>query len=113
VIGFNQRGIRDPGFNLLLSSAFSVLEDVLRAIRDQGSFVSKDSRLGPLMVASRPVVAWVDWAFVDAARDDRNRSVHKREYLAHARCRDCIASIEMELVAWGILLKATPELWHW
>jgi hypothetical protein len=112
-IGFNQTGMRDLCFNLLLASAFSVLEDVLRELRDQGTFASKSNRLGLLMANSRSVLPWLDWQAVDAGRIDRNQSVHARIYLPHARCRDYIASVERELVAWQVLASATPELWHW
>ncbi len=113
IVGFNQAGIRDLCFNLLLASAFSVLEDVLRALRDQGAFATQDNRLGPLMSSSRSALPWVNWVLVDAARNDRNQSVHARTYLPHAKCRDYIAAIEQELVSWGVLSSATPELWHW
>jgi len=113
VVGFNQAGIRDLCFNLLLASAFSVLEQVLRQLRDEGKFAGKDNRLGRLMSNSRTALPWADYALVDAGRNDRNRSVHTRTYLPHAKCRDYIAAIERELVVWGVLTGATPELWHW
>ena len=49
----------------------------------------------------------------DGNRNDRNQSVHARSYLAHEKCRDYIAAIERELVAWSVLTTATPQLWHW
>jgi hypothetical protein len=113
VIGFNQKGMRDICFNLLLASAYSVLEDTLRQLRDEGKFASKDSRLGPLIGKSHPALAWLDVALVDAGRVDRNQSIHARTFLPHAKCRDYIAAIEQELVAWGVLVSATPQLWHW
>jgi hypothetical protein len=112
-IGFNQKGMRDLCFNLILASAYSVLEDVLRAYRDQGTFSSKDGRLGPLLKASKHALPWNDWSAIEAGRVDRNSSVHGRAYLDHGRCRDYIASIEKELVYWQVLEKSTPELWHW
>ena len=113
VVGFNQSAIRDLCFNLLLASAFSVLEDVLRQLRDEGRFVGKDNRLGALMSNSRSSVPWVDYDLVDAGRNERNRTIHDRTYLAHANCRDYIAAIERELVAWGVLDSTAPHLWHW
>ena len=113
VIGFNQTGIRDLCFNLLLASAFSVLEQVLCALRDQGSFASTRNQLSALMNSSRSALPWVDWVLIDAGRDDRNKSVHARTYLSHAKCREYIAAIEQELVAWGVLSGASPELWRW
>jgi hypothetical protein len=112
-VGFNQTGIRDLCFNLLLASAFSVLEEVLRQMRDEGKFVCKDNRLSRLMTSSRTSVPWSDYALIDAARLDRNQSVHARAYLPHAKCRDYIAAIEIELHGWRILACTTPHLWHW
>jgi len=112
-IGFNQAGIRDLCFNLLLASALSVLEDVLRQLRDEGTYGCRDNRLGPLMASSRPSLPWVQFTVVDSARADRNQSIHDRAYLPHAKCRDYIAAIENELVTWRVLVSATPDLWHW
>lgn len=112
-VGFNQSGMRDMGFNLLLASAFSVLEEVLLAIRDQGEFACGSSRLQALMQQSLSVLPWRDFALVDAGRIGRNASIHERAYLPHARCRDYIAAIESELVSWGVLQEETPQLWHW
>jgi len=112
-VGFNQARIRDLCFNLLLTSAFSVLEEVLRQLRDERKFSGKDNRLGLLMCNSRSSLPWNDYRLINAARNDRNRSVHARAYLPHAKCRDYIAAIERELVAWGVLTSATPQLWHW
>ena len=113
VLGFNQSGMRDLCFNLLLASAFSVLEQTLRALRDQGEFASRRDQLGVLLNSSRTALPWVNWVLIDAGRNDRNQSVHARTYLPHGTCRDYIAAIEEELVAWRVLSSARPELWHW
>lgn len=111
--GFNQSGMRDIGFNLLLASGFSVLEQALRQLRDEGQFSGKDNRLGALMANSRTALPWVDFPLVDSARNDRNQSIHARTYLPNAKCRDYLAAIEKELHTWGILSAITPQLWHW
>ena len=113
VLGFNQAGMRELCFNLLLASTFSVLEQVLRALRDQGAFARKRDQLGALMSSSRTALPWMNWLLVDSGRNDRNQSVHARTYLPHAKCREYIAAIEQELVIWGVLSSARPELWHW
>jgi hypothetical protein len=112
-LGFNQSGVRDIGFNLLLASAFSVLEEVLRQLRDEGKFSGKDNRPKPLMADSRGTLPWLEFALVDRGREDRNQSIHERRFLSHGLCRDYIAAIEREMHHWGILTKTTPELWHW
>ena len=112
-VGFSQTGIRNLCFNLLLASAFSVLEEVLRQLRTEGKFVSKKEQLGYLMSSSRDTLPWSNYDFIDKARNERNLSVHQRKYMSHEQCRDYIAGIERELVAWGVLLSGKPELWHW
>ncbi len=104
---------RDLCFNLLLIVAFSVIEDVLRQLRDEGKFSCKDHRLKPLMKSSRPYLPWLDFDLIDKGREHRNESAHQRVFLAHAECRKYIAAIEAELVAWGVLTSATPHLWFW
>ena len=110
---FNQRGIRDMCFNLLLASAFSVLEHVLQELRDQGDFACKGNQHGGLMVNSKASIPWVDYTLIDKARSDRNESIHQQRYIPHAQCRDYIAAVEIELVAWKVLTETTPDLWHW
>ena len=112
-VGFNQAGIRNLCFNLLLASAFSVLEEVLRQVRTEGKFVSKKDQLAYLMSSSRGTLPWSNYDFIDKARNERNLSVHQRKYMSHEQCRDYIAGIERELVAWGVLSSGKPELWHW
>jgi hypothetical protein len=111
--GFNQAGIRNICFNLLLASAFSVLEETLQQLRDEGRFTGKNNRLGHLLANSQRILPWIDWNQIDNGRIERNQSVHDRTYLAHAKCRDYIAAIENQLVHWGVLVSAMPELWHW
>lgn len=113
VLGFNQVGVRDLCFNLILASAYSVLEEVLQALRDESAFVCKSSKLGYLLAASRAALPWRDWALIDEGRDKRNQSVHDRTYLPHGECRTYIAALELELVEFRVLSSATPELWHW
>jgi len=110
--GFNQSGIRNICFNLLVASAFSVLEEVLGQLRSEGVFASPRDNLATLMTQSRAVLPWLDYPLIDAARRARNQSIHSRNYLPHAQCRDYIAAIERELHAWGILTTTTPNLWH-
>ena len=64
-VGFNQAGIRNFCFNLLLASAFSVLEEVLRQLRTEGKFASKKDQLGYLMSASQAAVPWSDYGLIE------------------------------------------------
>jgi len=111
--GFNQSRMRGICFNLLLASAFSVLEEALGQLRFEGVFASPRDNLATLMVHSRVVLPWLDYPLINAARLGRNQSIHSRNYLSHAQCRVYLAAIERELHAWGILAETTPNHWHW
>lgn len=102
---------RDLCFNLLLARGFSVIEDSLEALRLQGSFASKPRPLQAVMEASRAAIPWHDYATVDRGRERRNASIHDRVRLPHSECRDYLASIERELVRWGVADRERPELW--
>jgi len=104
---------RDLCFNLLMIVAFSVIEDVLRQLRDEGCFSCKDNRMNSLMKASEHKLPWVAFGLVDDGREHRNKSAHKRVFLKQDECLKYVAAIETELVAWSILPSATPELWSW
>jgi hypothetical protein len=66
-----------------------------------------------MMEASRPPAPRVDYVRIDQARDRRNQAIHDRVRLPHGECRDYLAAIERQLVAWGVVAEAKPELWHW
>ena|SRR5688572_19760002 len=53
-------GFRDYCHGLTLLFGFSVLENVLRQLRDEGHFACPGWMVGPLMAASRSVLPWVD-----------------------------------------------------
>src|SRR5262245_17271475 len=97
----------------MLIAAFSVLEEVLLQLRDERRFMCRDNRLKSLMHGSQPTLPWQDFTLVDQGREDRNKTAHERVWLPHAKSRTYLAAIEAELVAWGVLTSATPQLWHW
>jgi hypothetical protein len=104
---------RDVVFNMLLARGMSVLEDGLEELRAQGTFASSRRTLKAMMDASRPAVPWLDYDGMDRARNRRNMAIHDRVRLPHGECRDYLAAIERQLVAWGVVAEAKPELWHW
>lgn len=108
----NQTPLRHVAFSLLLAHAFSVLERVLLEFRSQKVFGGRRN-LESLMLASKTVVPWVDYAKVNTARLMRNDAIHKRIVPPHSDSRDAIAAIEIELHAWGVVQNTTPKLWHW
>ncbi|CBK42904.1 protein of unknown function [Nitrospira defluvii] len=76
--GFNQSGVRDLCFNVILVSAYSVLEEVLQALRDEAVFPCKSSKLVALLAASTSGLPWHDWPRIEEGRNKRNQSVHDR-----------------------------------
>lgn len=94
---------RNLAYALCLLFAFSVLEQVLLALRDQGTFGSQRSQLGSLMAASRAVLPWHDYPLVDQGRDSRNQIAHQRALIERAETWRFIDAIEAELRAWQIV----------
>ena len=90
-------------YALCLLFAFSVLEQVLLALRDQGTFASARSQLGSLMSASRAVLPWQDYALVDKGRKCRNRIAHQQAIGERAETWRFIDAIEAELKAWQVV----------
>lgn len=94
---------RNLAYALCLLFAFSVLEQVLVALRDQGTFVSKKSQLGSLMVESKGVIPWQNYDLIDQGRIKRNEIAHQQAVIERADTWRFIDAIEMELKAWKIL----------
>ncbi len=111
-------GFMHPDFGNLSASlvvffAFSVLEDVLTAIRDEGHFVCKRNQLGNQMSASRSKIDWDDYEAVDFARIKRNKLAHEQAVLTRSEAKSCVDLIERQLVSWDILpgpVRATYTL---
>lgn len=91
--------------NLLLFFAFSVLEDVLMQLRDEHYFCCKNSKIGPLMVASRAALPWQYFDLIDEARNKRNLIAHKRQWINAIEAKKYIDAIENELILWKIVSK--------
>ena len=95
--------LMDFANNLALVFAYGVLQDVLAKLQDEGRFVEKRSTLGPLMAASEHKLSWVDFALVDAGRDERNKVAHEQKVLPRGDCWKYMDAIEQEFASWGIL----------
>ena len=67
----------DFNYCLVLVFAYSVLDDVLEQLRDEGKFQSGRSNLKSLMDASRSNLAWVDFTQVNEGRENRNLVAHQ------------------------------------
>ena len=95
---------RNLSYNLCLLFAYSVLERVLRELRDEGIF-SSSKELGALMANSKTVLPWQDYSKADEGRERRNDVAHRRHILERADCWKYIDAIEDELVAWGVVAR--------
>lgn len=101
-IGQSHR-FRNLAYALCLLYAFSVLEQVLVALRDQGAFVSRKSQLGSLMVKSKGILPWQNYELVDQGRIKRNEIAHQQAVIERADTWRFIDAIEAELRAWQIV----------
>lgn len=90
-------------FNLLVLNAFAGLEEVLEQLRTEGVFTSQRRKLAELMKNSLGVMAWKDFAAVDAARGQRNRIAHEQQLLDVSQCEAILDLIEAELLEWRVL----------
>lgn len=90
--------------NLPLFLAYSVLDNVLSQLRDQGLFACQSWMLGKKMVASKQVLPWQNYALIDQGRDRRNDLAHQAIYVPRAECKKYITAVGAELKAWGIVV---------
>ena len=100
--------LRNISHNLTLLFAFSVLEKVLKQMKDEGQFSARKDNLGTLMHSSKEMIPWSNFALVDQAREDRNKITHEQETFERSRCWNYIDAIEAELVLWNILSAPIP-----
>ncbi len=98
-------GLRNISHCLILLFAFSILEKVLKQLRDEGMFRQQDNRLGKLMYSSKRSVPWRNFPLVDKAREDRNRVAHRQEILERADSWNYIDGIEAELLSWKVIVN--------
>jgi len=93
--------------SLVLLFAYSVLENVLEQLREEGMFASRSANIGPMMKASKDALPWCDYTLVDTlvdqGRERRNRIAHHREFLERAEVWRYIDGIERELIGWRVL----------
>lgn len=97
--------LRNISHNLTLLFAFSVLETVLKQLRDEGVFSEKSNGLKKLMYSSKKGLTWVDFKVADKARNERNKVAHQQETLERADCWKFIDAIEKELISWTIVVN--------
>lgn len=95
--------LRDISHNLVLLFAFSVLEDVLKQLKDEGKFNAKKNGLKCLMDSSKNSLPWQDFVSVDEAREKRNSLAHDQILLPREKCWCYVDAIEAELISWNVV----------
>ena len=97
--------------SLLVVMAYSVLEETLLALRDQGVFSAGSSRLADLMRSSRPGLAWRDYQAIELGRQLRNAIAHERKFLPAKECARLLDLVEAELIGWQVLSGRIKVPW--
>ena len=91
-------------FNLPLILAFSVLDQVLKELIQQGSVPRPNGGLlGAKMKSARSAIAWQNYNYVECGKDERNAVAHDGKLLDREACLAFVNAIEIELYAWQVL----------
>lgn len=92
-------------YNLPFLLAYAVLDQALTELIDQGTIQcgKKKPMLGDKIAASVNVLAWQNYALIEAGRIARNELAHDARLLGRNDCFTYIDAIEAELKAWSIL----------
>jgi hypothetical protein len=98
--------VAPEGFhNLPLVLAYSVLDQVLSNLMDQGTFLCSRPRppLGAKLTASLRALPWCNYYLVNAGKEARNSLAHNAVLVPRSQCLTYISAIETEFKAWHIL----------
>ena len=92
-------------FNLPLILAFSVLDQVLKELIQQGRVPRPNGRgfLGESMKSARSAITWQNYDCVKCGKDQRNAIAHEGKLLDREACLAFVNAIEIELCAWRVL----------
>lgn len=93
----------DETYNLPFVLAYSVIDNVLSELKDQGDIVCNSWMLGAKMEASRNTLPWKDYDLIWAGKEQRNQLAHDSILIDKAECVKYIDAVENELNGWGIL----------
>jgi len=92
----------DLSYSLVLPFAFSVLQEVLVELRDEGIFSCDSGLLEPLMQCSRTSLPWVDYRTIRIGSEVMSDFARNQKIPATAMTWKYIDAIEAQLVAWNI-----------
>ena len=93
----------DETYNLPFVLAYSVLDNVLSELRDQGDIDCKSWMLGIKMEASKNTLPWKDYNLIWAGKEKRDQLAHASILIDKAECIKYIDAVENELNGWDIL----------
>ena len=105
---FSTGGLTGPSlakvlYNLPMLLAFDVLAQVLRAARDEGTFVSRGDKPGKLMDSAKTALTWNDWGELKDGVLRRNEIAHDGKLFDSSQCLKDITKVQEQLVAWAII----------
>ena len=101
--GYTSKKFRDLSYNLTLLFAFTVVENTLSQLRDEGTFNSESSQLGALMEKSKNKIPWINYSLIEEAKLKRNEIAHQQKWIDLKLCLSYLDAIEVELINWGVL----------
>jgi hypothetical protein len=87
--------------SIVLVHAYSVLQETLLQLRDEGRFPRGGRQLERLLDQSADHLPWLDIQKVREGKLRRDAVAHKRQTVPTAECWEYIRTIERELEAWG------------
>ncbi len=101
--------LRNVVYNLPLLLALDVLKQALVQARDEKLFACSRTQLGDLMESARDSLPWIDWKGLREGVRRRNEVAHDGKLVDSEQCIQDIASVEAQLVAWGVIDADQPR----
>jgi len=95
--------LANAAHNLPFIHAYSVLNEVLIALQNEGHFVCKSMFLGKLLQASENALPWNDFSTIEAGVGRRNDVAHRADLLERGECWKYVDAIKLELSSWDII----------
>jgi len=95
--------LSNAAHNLPFIHAYSVLNDVLKQLADEGHFNCKSIFLGALLKKSEQVLRWQNFPLINAGANGRNDVAHRGQLLDRDDCWKYVDAVKAQLSAWAVL----------
>ena len=95
--------LSNAAHNLPFIHAFSVLNEVLIALENEGHFSCNSIFLGKLLRESKNSLPWQNYSEIKAGVNLRNGVAHRGDLLESNECWSYIDVIKAELLSWHIV----------